>query len=131
MFNDAGPMQAKAMRHLLALLFIALLASCTPVPDDDGGRERCGLLEGAECRRSVPGDLPPGDTEIGKLAEQCTKPRYCGPVGYVDCGSAADGPAYYFERRSGKVLGYCGGYCMMGGEKCARTCPPPEWTCQH
>ena len=45
--------------------------------------------------------------------------------------SAADGPAYYFERRSGKVLGYCGGYCMMGGEKCARTCPPPEWTCQH
>ena len=118
-------------QRLFALGPLLLLASCTPVSSQEEGRARCGLLEGPNCRLSVPGDLPPAETEIGKVARQCSKPRSCGPIGFVDCGSASDGPAYYFERRSGKIIGYCGGYCMMNSEKCASTCPPPGWTCKR
>jgi hypothetical protein len=119
------------MRHWL-LLFVPLLlvASCTPVPEEEEGSASCGLLEGPDCRKTVPGDPPPPDTEIGKLAKNCSRPRVCGGLAYVDCGSAVDGPAYYYERASGKVVGFCGGYCMADFEgKCAKTCPPPEWTC--
>ena len=114
-----------------ALLLPVLLASCTPVSEKEEDRARCSLLEGPNCRKSVPGDLPPPDTEIGKLARYCPKPRYCGRVGYVDCGAATDRPAYYFERQSGKIIGYCGGYCMAQPDKCEKTCPPPQWTCKH
>lgn len=60
----------------------------------------------------------------------CDPPLYCGPIGYMDCHSGADGPAYYFRRDSGEIISYCGGYCMGGPEgRCARECPPPQWTC--
>ena len=118
------------MTHWLPTLVpLLFLASCTPVSEGDG-RARCSLLEGPNCRRSVPGDFPLPETEIGKVAKHCSRPRYCGPVGFVDCGSATDGPAYYFDRESGKILGYCGGYCMLQSEKCEKTCPPPQWTCK-
>src|SRR5688572_8760963 len=110
MFNDARNNDVRGMRRALAILLLlpllALPAGCTPVPEEEPMTERCGLLDGPECRRSVPGDLPAPWTDIGKLAGRCAKPQYCGPVGYVDCGSAVDGPAYYFERESGKVIGY-------------------------
>ena len=114
----------------LALIPALTLAGCTPASEPDDNRARCGLLEGPSCRQSVPGDLPAGITEIGQVARRCSPPRYCGPVGFVDCGSATDGPAYYFARESGKIIGYCGGYCMGDGEKCRGKCPPPEWTCK-
>ena len=114
----------------VALVPALLLAGCTPVAEEDDYRARCGVLEGPSCRKTVPGDLPPDITEIGKLAKRCSKPRYCGPLGFVDCGSATDGPAYYFARESGQVVGYCGGYCMANADKCAGTCPPPEWNCK-
>jgi hypothetical protein len=119
------------MKIQLICAIVLVVSSCTPMAQQEDHRARCGLLEGPSCRESVPGDLPPDFTEIGKLAKSCSKPRYCGPLGFVDCGSAVDGPAYYFEHQSGKVVGYCGGYCMVQGEKCARTCPPREWTCQR
>ena len=118
------------MRLLLCALTLLLLGSCTPIAEEEDYRARCGLLEGPRCRQSVPGELPPDFTEIGKLAKSCSKPRYCGRLGFVDCGSATDGPAYYFERQSGKVVSYCGGYCMVNSEKCQDKCPPPEWTCR-
>lgn len=118
------------MRYWLLLFLPVLLASCTPVPEEEDGLARCGLLEGPDCRKTVPGDPPSPDTEIGKLAKNCSRPRVCGSLAYVDCGSAVDGPAYYYERASGKVVGFCGGYCMADFEgKCAKTCPPPAWNC--
>src|SRR5687768_11339772 len=82
----------------------------------------CGIV-------AIPGDLPSPDTEIGGRASgaRCTRPKYCGPIGFVDCGSQTDGPAYYFERSSGKVIAACGGFCMSGD---CRDCPPPSWTCR-
>ena len=120
----------------LFLLNLALwLAACTPVPDDNPDNvvvapsPECGLLG---CRSSKPGRLPGRGTEIDRLASNCQRPMYCGAVGYVDCGSAVDGPAYYFDAASGEVTGYCGGYCMADpGGNCERTCPPPEWNCSY
>jgi hypothetical protein len=75
---------------------------------------------------AVPGEPLRENSEVGRLAKSCPKVRYCGKIGYVDCGAAVDGPAYYFDRRSGRVAGYCGGHCMGG--QCVN-CPPPGWTC--
>jgi hypothetical protein len=75
---------------------------------------------------ATPGEPLREDTQIGKLAKSCAKVRYCGGIGYADCGAELDGPAYYFERRSGRVLAYCGGSCMSG--EC-RNCPPRAWSC--
>ncbi len=65
-----------------------------------------------------------------RLPKSCGKLRVCGTLGYVDCGSATDGPALYFERASGKVVGRCGGFCRGDMQRCARDCPPPEWSCR-
>jgi hypothetical protein len=84
---------------------------------------------------SAPEALPPG-SEIAQAvggAPQCSPVKTCGNLGYVDCQSAMDGPAYYFERATGKVVGYCGGFCWTPSEErrrqCRSRCPPPEWTC--
>ncbi|MBC6981382.1 hypothetical protein [Caulobacter sp. 17J80-11] len=93
----------------------------------------------AACNAAVPAKLPAGDTEIGAVARDCSAPRYCGKVGFVDCGAAWDGPAYYFEKDTGKILGRCGGDCIgpVGPDgadparDCATSCPPPAWKCSR
>lgn len=96
------------------------------------------VLQLAACNVAVPGKLPAGDTEIGAVAKRCSAPRYCGKVGLVDCGSATDGAAYYFDKDTGKILGRCGGFCMepvRPGETprddCETSCPPPSWKCSR
>ncbi|HEX8224973.1 MAG TPA: hypothetical protein VF605_14235 [Allosphingosinicella sp.] len=93
-------------RPLLALAALPLLAGCGAI--------------------AAPAEPLREGTEIAKVAKGCSRPRYCGRLGHVDCGAAVDGPAYYFERRTGRILGYCGGYCMGGP---CDNCPPPQWTC--
>lgn len=91
------------------------------------------LLTLTACGGATVGPLPDRTTEIGRTAgPSCSRPRYCGTIGYVDCGSAVDGPAYFFERRTGKVVSACGGVCMddLNGH-CATMCPPAGWTCGH
>jgi hypothetical protein len=56
---------------------------------------------------------------------KCKLAGECGVLIYVDCNSAADGPAYYLDQRASKLLATCGGACMRG----CTNCPPPEWTC--
>lgn len=80
------------------------------------------LPEGA-LRRLVLSDLPGG----------CTLDARCGDLVGVDCGSAADGPYYYVEALSGRILEYCGGACMVPpspGSPYCRRCPPAGWTCR-
>ena len=56
----------------------------------------------------------------------CKFIQECGDVILIDCNSAADGPAYYIDRRAAKLLATCGGACMRG----CTGCPPGAWTCE-
>ena len=95
------------------------------------GMAALALTACGEGTSSVPeGPLPGRGTEIGRLVGPTTRAFYCGDTGFVDVGSAVDGPAYYFRRSDGAVIGTCGGACMMDKDKsCDRDCPPKSWTC--
>lgn len=59
------------------------------------------------------------------FGENCVVQEKCGDMMYVDCNSAADGPAYYVRKGTLEILAKAGGFCMM-----ANSCsgPPTEWT---
>jgi hypothetical protein len=59
-------------------------------------------------------------------ATECKFIQECGDLILMDCNSAADGPAYYINQKTAKILGTCGGACMRG----CTNCPPKEWTCK-
>src|SRR3954452_25195950 len=62
---------------------------------------------------SLPLGAIPAGTEIAQaIGSHTPNARYCGPIGFVDLGSAEDGPAYYFRKSDGKIIGRCGAYCM-------------------
>lgn len=106
------------MKLILAALPLLLVASDT-------------LSATAPSPRATVGPLPPATTEIGRLVRGPAQARYCGGIGFVDLGAATDGPAYFFARSDGRVLGRCGGYCWDPDQRarCARECPPPGWRC--
>jgi len=87
----------------------------------------CLILPGVGCAAQP--TLPGPQTEIGQRAKSCGAPRICGKLGFVDCGQAMDRPAYYFVRKTGKIVSVCGGACMRDPTgQCRKRCPPPEWT---
>lgn len=63
--------------------------------------------------------------QLGIQDASCKFLQECGDTMLIDCNSAADGPAYYIDRRASKVLATCGGACMRG----CTGCPPTTWTC--
>ena len=77
------------------------------------------------------GELPARGTQIGDRVPRNYRAFYCGDIGFVDVASAVDGPAYYFRRHDGRIIGTCGGACMINSERCRRECPPAGWTCGH
>jgi hypothetical protein len=64
--------------------------------------------------------------QLGIQNASCKFIQECGDQMLIDCNSAADGPAYYIDRRASKVLATCGGACMRG----CTGCPPAGWTCE-
>ncbi|MCP3139995.1 hypothetical protein [Pyxidicoccus xibeiensis] len=95
----------------------------TPYETERAASEDPRLPEGA--RRTLDLRELPGDCEV-----QAT----CGGLVGVDCDSAADGPYYYVEASSGRILEYCGGACMGGSSPdspLCRNCPAIGWTCGH
>jgi hypothetical protein len=58
--------------------------------------------------------------------KSCKFIQACGDAILIDCNSAADGPAYYIDRRTATVQATCGGACMRG----CTGCPPRTWTCE-
>jgi len=87
----------------------------------------CASLAG-EGRRPLEGPLPSRETEIGRVAGGA-RAYYCGDIGFVDLGAAVDGPAYYFRRRDGVIVGHCGGIRRPNPGQ--RQCPPAGWTCSQ
>lgn len=69
-----------------------------------------------------------------KFGNRCGIVSTCGDMTYIDCMSAADGPAYYVQGDDMDVMMTCGGACMMGageaGSKQCEECPPKEWSCE-
>jgi hypothetical protein len=55
----------------------------------------------------------------------CKVADSCGDLIYIDCNAAADGPAFYIDRKAAQLLSTCGGACMAG----CKDCPPSAWTC--
>jgi hypothetical protein len=53
----------------------------------------------------------------------CKFVEQSGDLVLIDCNSAADGPAYYVDQSSTRVVATCGGACMRG----CTGCPPPGW----
>jgi|SRR3990167_4325371 len=64
--------------------------------------------------------------DLDSIGGNCSIERTCDELVGVDCGSAYDGPYFYVEKVTGKIISRCGGYCMTG--KC-KNCPPKEWKC--
>lgn len=62
-----------------------------------------------------------------KYGLNCKIERTCGNLVGIDCDAAVDGPYYYINKKTGKIISRCGGYCM--GNKCVN-CPPKEWNCE-
>lgn len=70
--------------------------------------------------------------DLSALPNGCVVDETCGNLVGVDCGSAVDGPYYYLEKDTSRIVETCGGACM-GGPKpdqdvCVE-CPPREWNC--
>jgi hypothetical protein len=92
------------------------------------------LLTGVIARHLIAfdGPLPGPNTEIGKVANG--KAKYCGNLGLFDKWALVDGPSYYFEGKTGKIVSRCGGSCWSPTgpqvEVCETKCPPKEWTCK-
>ena len=79
-------------------------------------------------KKAMPGELPGAASEVAKLgrALRCSRPLYCDNMGYLDCNTEEDGPGYFFDRSTGKVISACG-----FGVGNAKTCPPPAWSCSY
>ena len=65
------------------------------------------------------------------LGPNCEIEDQCGELAYVDCDSEVDGPAYYVEEESLRIIMRCGGACMVPANEtkagyCSE-CPPKEW----
>jgi hypothetical protein len=111
-------MKGPAPKHRASLLTAALgllLAACGGVGEDADAEEN-------------------GQTHIdlSALPEKCEVDKTCGNLVGVNCQSEVDGPYYYVEQDTNRVIETCGGACK-GGPKpdqglCVE-CPPREWTC--
>jgi hypothetical protein len=95
-----------------------------PLPDTvvQAASDDPRLPEGT-VRRLTLTDLPGG----------CKVAATCGDLVGVNCGAEVDGPYYYVEKPTGRIVEYCGGACMMGpspDSPYCRHCPPLGWTCK-
>jgi hypothetical protein len=68
-------------------------------------------------------DLVEKANELSGL-DDCEEVAACGDLVYVDCNSAVDGPAFYFNRVSSQLISKCGGWTPRD-----EACPPPAWDC--
>ncbi|XXF77687.1 hypothetical protein P2318_32250 [Myxococcaceae bacterium GXIMD 01537] len=114
----------RARRGLSAggLALLALLSGCGEQ------RERSGDPSAATLTQ--PREESARTLDLGDLPEGCVLERECGRYVSVDCGAAVDGPAYFVERASQRIVAYCGGACMGGPQPglCER-CSPADWGC--
>lgn len=118
------------MRGILPIASgLLLLCGCEPGSTKRGtAGAAVSAVPAVAPRTAVEGPLPTGGNLPTSLRGRY-RAFYCGSTGFVDAGSTVDGPSYYFERQSGRVISICGGACMGDMDRCRRECPPSTWTC--
>lgn len=70
--------------------------------------------------------------DLQALPEWCELGKTCGDLVGVNCRQEVDGPYYYVEASTGRIVETCGGACMLGPrpeEGLCVECPPRQWTC--
>lgn len=91
------------------------------------------LLAGSGCGPASYHDIEPGD-HVSLLfpPHGCEVGRSCKGLAVLRCQVEADGPYFYVETLTGRVVSGCGNACFDVEPKpdeghCA--CPPKAWTC--
>ncbi|PTL83250.1 hypothetical protein [Vitiosangium sp. GDMCC 1.1324] len=70
--------------------------------------------------------------DLHALPEHCEVDKTCGNLVGVNCRSEVDGPYYYVEQGTNRIVETCGGACMGGPrpeEGLCVECPPKAWSC--
>lgn len=72
-----------------------------------------------------------GEPALETLGPNCELESECGDFAYVDCDSETDGPAYYVEKETLRIIMRCGGACDIPSnenkEGYCSECPPQQW----
>lgn len=70
-----------------------------------------------------------GYLNLNLLPPDCNIEKTCGDLVGIDCKSEVDGPYYYVEKSTGKIISSCGGICDSPNG--CSNCPPKEWDCER
>tara|TARA_B100001013_G_C24209801_1_gene284820 strand:- start:157 stop:486 length:330 start_codon:yes stop_codon:yes gene_type:complete len=65
------------------------------------------------------------DAYAKTFGRKCVYADECKDLALIYCQPEVDGPIYYVERATKKILATCGGECMNG--QCEGKCPPERW----
>lgn len=68
-----------------------------------------------------------GYLNLKQLPVNCSIQKTCGELVGIDCMSEVDGPYYYVEKSTGRIISSCGGICDTPNG--CSNCPPKEWSC--
>ena len=93
------------------------------------------------------GDVWPPAESQDSLRQALADPAARKPPNYFECAgiggigfklAEADGPLYFFEPPTGKLISVCGGACKNAdgwldprSKMCRAMCPPPAWEAQN
>ncbi len=117
----------KEYREIVQIFLDTGTKPVEPVADRRKNPCQPQALTSAQARLLTRLELPNGRGLSGLAgAMTCKFIQECGDVILVDCNSAADGPAYYINQKTLKLIATCGGACMKG----CTDCPPKEWACE-
>jgi len=112
------------MRFALILLSMILVTACEPTANGNPyDNDKEPILVNVD-----------SNTVKQKFGARCEIIETCNDMSYIDCLSAADGPAYYVKGQEMEILMRCGGACMGPRDgsndplNCVQ-CPPKEWSC--
>ena len=94
----------------------------------------CLLLVGSGCGPTSYDELEPGDHVSLLFPPQgCEVVKSCGGLARMNCQVEVDGPSFYVERLTGRIVSSCGEACPAvepRPEEGRCACPPKAWTCQ-
>ena len=115
-------------------MFVLFLASCSIQESDKKFYETESNQTGFTSLNETKETLEESLLSIQEIKEapNCEITAYCNNIVAINCMAEVDGPLFYVEKTSGKILERCGGYCLnpLKTGYC-NNCPPENWTCSE